>query len=437
MYKWFGILLIFLFLLCPYASAEECTGIPNPEALFDGETMTGQLCEENASLTLEDPEGIGGLYLIFDRPYGSISLTDGAGEECVLDTGGILHYYIDVKRYFQTLPENLTLCFSDGEAHINEVYFFRPGETPDWVQTWQTIPDGETDLLLMSTHGDDEQLFFAGLLPYYAAERGKRVQVAYLTDHRNLDPTRIHEMLNGLWAVGVRDYPVFGPYDDYYTFDLQDAYQHYADAGHSEEEMIGFVVALLRRCKPQVVVGHDIRGEYGHGMHQLYTDLLIKALDAAPDPKQFLELPESWDVPKTYLHLYENNPITMDWDLPLASFDGKTAYEVTKELGFPSHASQQKDFAWYFRGSDRAADVPRYSPCRYGLYRSTVGKDWRKNDFFENLPPADPLEDEFPEIPTPQPTSVSVSTHPADKLWIYVPAAAAIALSIMISLLAA
>ena len=32
-----------------------------------------------------------------------------------------------------------------------------------------------------------------------------------------------------------------------------------------------------------------------------------------------------------------------------------------------------------------AASIETYSPCNYGLFRSTVGLDTLKNDFFENL----------------------------------------------------
>ena len=124
----------------------------------------------------------------------------------------------------------------------------------------------------------------------------------------------------------------------------------------------------------------------------LYADLLTQALEAAADESQF---PESarrygvWDTPKTYLHLYEENPIVMDWDRPLSRFDGMSAYQVTKQLGFPCHASQTDQYYWYFNWNlgteDHATDIQRYSPCLYGLYRSTVGEDVEKNDFFENL----------------------------------------------------
>ena len=42
-------------------------------------------------------------------------------------------------------------------------------------------------------------------------------------------------------------------------------------------------------------------------------------------------------------------------------------------------------YGWYFRYRDKATDIKQYSPCWYGLYRSTVGEDVQKQDLFENL----------------------------------------------------
>jgi len=75
----------------------------------------------------------------------------------------------------------------------------------------------------------------------------------------------------------------------------------------------------------------------------------------------------------------------MNRDIPVESFGGLTAYEVTKQLGFPCHVSQQSDYSWYFAGIGRAADIPEYSPCAFGLCRSTIGEDQEKTDFFENV----------------------------------------------------
>ena len=106
------------------------------------------------------------------------------------------------------------------------------------------------------------------------------------------------------------------------------------------------------------------------------------------DPEQFPESARQygvWDIPKTYLHLYGENPIVMNWDIPLESFGGMTAYEVTRDLGFPCHVSQQIYYSDFFRGMERAADITVNSPCEFGLFRSTVGEDTGKKDFFENV----------------------------------------------------
>lgn len=158
--------------------------------------------------------------------------------------------------------------------------------------------------------------------------------------------------------------------------------------GWTREQMTGFVVEQLRRYRPMVAVGHDLNGEYGHYQHRAYALLLSDAVRISADPAQYPESAQAygvWDVPKTYLHLYPENPICMDWDQPMENFGGMTPYEVTKNLGFKAHRSQQSGWSWYFSIYDTAASIEKYSPCEYGLYRTTAGDDVRKDDMFENL----------------------------------------------------
>ena len=403
------------------------TGYKSLDFLHDGSTDTYRTSGDTASITLEDPDGIGGLYLLFDLEYGPYTVTDNVtGQQRTAGTHGFLHDYL-------TFPAttSVTLDFADGPVRLSEIYVLSPGDAPDFVQHWQAPLEGETDLLLLSTHGDDDQLFFAGLLPLYAAERQAAVQVVYLTDHRNLTNARTHEILNGLWAVGVTAYPVMGSFHDFRIDDLEESYDHFEDTGASREDLLAFVVEQLRRFKPQVVVGHDINGEYGHGMHMVYTDCLIKALDIAPDASRFKTLAHkygTWDVPKTYLHLYEENEIRMDYDQPLTAFDGMTAFEVSQKLGYPCHKSQQ--YTWFTRwinGSNneitKATQIKTYSPCDFGLYRSTVGSDEAKNDFLENLtlyadqlppePPTEPPTEPPVEVPA-GPTTAPDTTPPTE-----------------------
>ena len=393
-----------LFLLLPLPAnaaqtAEDITdrvekvdqkGFSKARVIYDGDQLTTAIIREGSYLTMEYGEGIGSLYLIFDIECGAYTVTNNdTGETSTWGENGFLHEFVDLKEIFSSAPKSVTITFDGGQVRLNELYVFSRGEVPDFVQKWEQPAEGETDLVLFSTHGDDEQLFFAGVLPYYAGELGYEVQVVYLTNHRNRTTDRCHEMLNGLWAVGVTNYPVFGQYGDYYTTTAQKALNIYIRKNITEEELVGYVVEQLRRFKPLVAVGHDlVNGEYGHGQHMLYAQLLTKALEICNDPTQYPETAEKygvWDVPKTYLHLWPENEIIMDWDQPLKAFDGLTAYQVTKYRGFPCHASQYQDFAWYIVPYDTAAAVQKYNPCYYGLYRSTVGQDVAKNDFFENL----------------------------------------------------
>lgn len=364
-------------------------GVESVNRLFDGRTMESVKIRKGGQITLEAEEGIGSVYLVFGTEPASFTVTDDkTGESREFGEHGFLHEFLDLEGAFGHAPVRVTIAFGNRDTWLSEVSAFTSGQVPSWVQQWQLPKEGEMDLVLFSTHGDDEQLFFAGMLPYYGKEKGYNVQVVYLTGHRNMTVRRSHEMLDGLWAVGIRNYPVFGPFGDYNTQSRGEAYQRYRDKGISKEALLSFVVENIRRFRPKVAVGHDLLGEYGHGMHMLYADLLCQAVELSADPEQFPESAERygcWDVPKTYLHLYPENEIWMDWDVPLESFAGMTAFEVTKKLGFPCHVSQQSYYSWYFRGMDSAADISLYSPCAFGLYRSTVGADVQKKDFFENV----------------------------------------------------
>ncbi len=361
--------------------------------LYDCNLNSFQTSSEAAVITLENPSGIAGVYLLFDLECSPYTVTESGGASVTAGTSGFLHEYIDLETAFGHAPRAITLDFSGQSVCLSEILPFSSGEVPDFVQRWDRPLDGGADLVLFSAHGDDEQLFFAGLLPLYAGELGYRVQVVYMTNHRNLTNTRTHEMLNGLWAVGVTAYPVFGDFADFRIDSLERTYAKYASMGVSAEALLEFVVTQLRRFRPLVAIGHDLNGEYGHGMHMVYADLLTQAVEISGDSSRF---PESvtqygiWDTPKTYLHLYEKNPIVLNYDRPLSRFGGLSAFGATQQLGYPCHRSQQ--YTWFTRwlhGSSNeitaATQIETYSPCRFGLYRTTVGPDIAKNDFMEHV----------------------------------------------------
>lgn len=406
----FAITLLLNFLPLPSVQAEEAiaqdirsnttitgSGYDGFSFLFDNNSTSYKKSSGNTVITLKNAEGIGSIYLLLHKAYGSYTITDDTtGASITAGENSFLHEFVDLAQDFGYAPTSVTIDFANGAVQLSEIYVFSQGTPPEFVQIWEPALDGGADILLLATHGDDDQLFFAGLLPLYAGELDCRVQVVYLTDHRSgfVDNARMHEMLNGLWAVGVEAYPIWGDFADFRIDDLQDTYDCYKNSyGTTKDHLLSFVVEQIRRFRPQVIVGHDINGEYGHGMHMVYTDLLIQALDITADPTAYPASAETygtWDVPKTYLHLYDENQIVLDYDQPLDHFGGLTAFQATQKLGYPCHKSQQ--YTWFTRwinGSSneiaKATQINTYNPCYFGLYRSTVGEDVLKNDFLENI----------------------------------------------------
>ena len=241
------------------------------------------------------------------------------------------------------------------------------------------------------------------------------IQVVYFCYHDN-EPVRLHEQLNGLWAAGLRNYPVIGRFPDLYSESFDWAVNAFAGYGYGREDFVSYQCEMIRRFRPEIVVAHDVNGEYSHGTHMLNTDTLREALELTADSTNYPESAEKygvWDVPKTYIHLWEEKPIVMDYDVPLDYFGGKTAYEMSV-AGYSCHNSQQ--WTWFTRwliGTDAApitaaSQIDKYSPCEFGLYRTTVGDDIN-GDIFENvtLRKDIPPETTAPPVTEPEETEVS------------------------------
>lgn len=347
--------------------------------LCDGSVDTVWKGSKDDSLTIESPEPIGGLYILWDRGPTAFTLKSRwKGREAgLLDGGtdGFLHEYVPV----DTAERSLTLSFRGDQPAIAQIHVLSPGEPPSWVQRWKPMLD-KADMLVYSTHADDEHLWLGGTMPVYAGERGKKVQVAYMIRHgaaRN-EYMRNHELLDGLWTVGITNYPMISSFEDHFSNSLEKALTIY-----DEEEIVAYTVMLLRRFKPDVVIGQDIHGEYGHGAHRLSAYAMQKALAVSGDSSLYSSSADQfgvWNVRKCYFHLYPYNRVVMDWNQPLSAFDGRTGLEMAK-AGYQCHKSQ---LSKWFRVE---AEGSRYDCRKFGLYYSSVGPDTEKNDFFEHITP--------------------------------------------------
>ena len=214
------------------------------------------------------------------------------------------------------------------------------------------------------------------VIPYYGAERGKRVLVTYITESTHYRRT---ELLDGLWAAGQRSYPLTGLFHDRYTMSLGTAYQRLG-----ENKVKNYIISLFRKHRPDVVVTQDIHGEYGHGVHKICADSVINALKKSGSAKydrESAKLYGTWDVPKCYIHLYPENQIIFDWnEMKLSAFGGRSAFEVANDAWHCHLSQQESKYEVYMDGP--------YNSQIFGLYRSTVGPDKVHDDFFENIPEA-------------------------------------------------
>ena len=359
------------------------------QTLTDGEYST---CYSSESIRLElfadDP--INAVYIIWNDNPAYYTIT-ADGREIGCGENGFLHDLVELEQpAYELVIEKKT------GGGICDIYLFSDKEYPDFVQKWEA-PCGRADIFLLSTHADDEYLMFGGTLPYYAGELDLNVQVAYLTHHFGEQP-RPHELLDGLWAVGVENYPVIGIADDIQCWTLSEALKIYDEAALTE-----WVVEQFRRFRPSVVITHDKNGEYGHGAHKLSWYLVQKSLDPAADPRYYPRLTSLygvWDVPKVYFHFWEENALLMDWEQPLEYFGGLNGIEAA-ELGYSYHKSQHI-YGYSVNYSEN------WDCRRFGLYRTLVGED-KNADFMDNITPLSEQTVQNTELPVPETTAQEAS----------------------------
>jgi LmbE family N-acetylglucosaminyl deacetylase len=226
--------------------------------------------------------------------------------------------------------------------------------------------------MLVVAHSDDEVLWFGGALPRYAGEEGKICQVCMMVPSM---PYRRLELLDCLWHCGVRNYPSWSNFRDAFSATLTRQYKQW-----NKNHVYDVVTEWIRRFRPDVLLTHDTQGEYGHGAHRVCADAAMHCVELAAKAEKYPKSAEkygTWDVPKCYLHLYGENGIDMDWRQPLDAFGGKTGFDIADEA-FKCHVSQQKtDY--------HVEDWGPWDNSLFGLYRTLVGPDVEKDDFFENI----------------------------------------------------
>lgn len=329
-------------------------------------------------IAITAPEGkpIAGLYVCFGNMPESWEIqTSDDGKDWFTAVPGdtrFLHAYVALPQPAQHVRLAVT-SEKKTALRINDLFVLSEGDLPDWVQVWQPTEE-KADILFLSTHPDDELIFFGGAIPTYAVEQQRKVVVAYFT---RSNTTRSSELLNGLWHMGVRTYPVIGNFKDSYAKNLKAAYKTAGGKGKVNE----WIVGLYRQYKPEVVVAQDTNGEYGHKQHMMIADAAQNCIALAANEDEFTASTiayGTWQVKKLYLHLYPENQITFDWTVPLKSMNGATGIELAEEA-YTLHKTQASS------GMSVTETGTKYDNRVFGLAFTTVGEDVRKDDFLENI----------------------------------------------------
>ena len=383
------------------------------ERLLDEDTETHQDFKAGGFLQAEWEADVSAAYMYVEWDWVPQELTvlylDASGQELARAQGdGVCLNEVYM------FPEG-TRCIrlEFGQAvRASTLAVYAPCNLPYNYHPWEGGSD-KLDYLIVAMHPDDDTLFMGGVAATLS-DQGYRGTIAYMATRVR---RRCNEALNGAYLMGIRKMPVLAGFPDI-PRDYEKKLQH----TFKEQSIVRYLVGLFRQYKPEVVFSHDVNGEYGHWQHKRLSAAVQKAVEKVSDPTFDPESAEKygvWTVKKCYLHLYPENTIHIDMEVPLASFEGKTAHAVAQKA-FLEHVSQQN-------GNHSCSNQGVYSLEDFGLYYTAVGTDTKKDSFFENIDPGllsnylvqtlvptatpEPMPEFTPspaETPSPMPTEVPV-----------------------------
>ncbi len=329
--------------------------------------------DDSITVTLPADRIPEGLLLCWVTAPDNVTITqldaDGNAIETINETNDsdMIHFYYELLGN----TREIVITTTDDDRELCELRVYEMDKVADTVQQWEELPE-KVDLLVVSTHQDDELLFFGGTIPYYIAQ-GKTVAVVYMA---NCSRNRYAEALDGLWSCGLKYHPIFVGFVDKRINDYQETVNLWG-----METTENALVDIIRKYQPEVIVTHDVNGEYGHNQHKVTCAAVQSAVTKAGDPAistQSAEQYGTWTPKKLYIHLYEDNALLMDvYDDPEAGINGLSMTQIAT-IGYSKHVSQQNYYTMEVHGV-------KYDNRKYGLAFTTVGEDVEKNDFFENI----------------------------------------------------
>ena len=241
---------------------------------------------------------------------------------------------------------------------------------------WEPQPE-KVALMAVVAHADDEFIHFSGVLPYYSKVKKLPALFILMTTQigtwKGHPVNRTEDQQCACWDYGMKNLPIIAPFEDCcYKESLTKNYEVWG----GRENVQGYLVAQIRKYKPDVIVTSALDGDYGHPNHMMCPLNLIEAFDKAGDPEIFpeqLDSLEVWQPKKLYIPRYPayEEAWAHEWK-KYPELDNMTPVEYANEVGYKCYKAH---------GQRRRA----VEGIKYGLYSTTVGQDSLKNDFFENI----------------------------------------------------
>ena len=366
----------------PTDSQINITTVPKYYNLTDNNENTTVLRD---SITLSSNEDIHSIYIKFWNATPKFTLS--IGEKVYEYENSFLHTFVAIPSDVTECRE-VTVTFEE-KVQLSDIYAFKEGELPNWVQIWKD-PCEKADMLLFSSFPGDEHSYLSGIIPYYAKVKQYKIQVVSLVNYKSI---KNHELLNGLWNAGVQNYPLISDFPYVYSTTENNALTALKNHGFDLDDVYKFQTEAIRRFKPLVIVGQDINGENTKvGQRILFANALTKSIDYASNSEIFPESSKQyglWTPKKVYIHLYDDKQITLNWDEPSDKLDGLSPFQASQKA-FKYHNSLLNSMTSNWLNGNQnnitqASQITDSSPALYGLFFSSVGNDINKGDFFENL----------------------------------------------------
>ena len=165
----------------------------------------------------------------------------------------------------QAQADNFAIC---------SLYVYGEGEVPDY-HPFAPTPE-KADYLLFAMHPDDDVLFLGAIIPICGVQQRYEGIAVYMGTRLRI---RRQEALNGAWTMGLRTLPVFGGFPDI----PMDYYRQFSHT-FTKDDVVRYAVTVLRTYRPEIVITHDLNGEYGHWQHQVLAQGVAEAVPLAADP---------------------------------------------------------------------------------------------------------------------------------------------------------